>query len=210
MANEEESVREEKEERASPKQAPKAKKPGLFLRITTVLARPVSSSTRIRVLATTAVAVLIAVLAATFVYPTYGVRPGYDEVMVEIFILSLIPFSIVDFVDRRYRGLIDSRIPDFLREIGDSQRTGTPFATSLVNASRANYGPLSKELSKAMSKMSWGFTYEDALNAFADGANTALANRVAVLLEEVGRSGGKMLQVLDAVYEHIREVINLQ
>jgi len=129
---------------------------------------------------------------------------------VEIFIVGLFPFSLIDFLDRRYRSLIDLRIPDFLREIGDSQRTGTPFATSLVNASQANYGPLTTELKRAMAKMSWGFTYEDALNSFADGANTALAHRVAVLLSEVGRSGGKMMEVLDTVYEHIREVINLQ
>jgi pilus assembly protein TadC len=185
-------------------------KQGIFSRINALFARPVSERTRLVVIIVTIVLVLTLILTATFVYPTYFVRPQYDNFMVVIFIAGLFPPSLLDLIDRRYRRLIDSRIPDFLREIGDSQRTGLPFMKSLVSATESNYGPLSIELKRAMAKMSWGFTFEDALDAFADGAKTALAHRAAVLLKEVGRSGGKMLEVLDSVYEHIREVISLQ
>lgn len=183
---------------------------GLRARMAAAVARPVNEGTRVKILAGSAMTALVLILVSTFVYPTYQVRPEYDNQMVVVLMIGLFPPSLVDFIDRRYRALVDSRIPDFLREIGESQRTGTPFATSLENAAQANYGPLSVELRKAVAKMSWGFTFEDALNSFASSANTPLSHRAAVLLNEVGRSGGKMLEVLDSVYEHIREVVNLQ
>ncbi len=188
----------------------KEEKPGIFARMNMLLAKPVSERIRVYVVVVSAVVTLALVLFATFVYPGYQRRPDYDNYMVAIFVAGLVSPSFIDLVDRRYKSLIDSRIPDFLREIGESQRTGTTFTKSLVNASQSNYGPLSVELKRAMSKMSWGMTFEEALNYFAANVDTPLAHRAAVLLKEVGRSGGKMLEVLDSVYEHIREVINLQ
>jgi flagellar protein FlaJ len=209
------SVSEQAEvpEKRAPETRPKkeaARKEGFLTKLEELFARPVSDRTRIRVLAGSAILTTVLVLVATFGYPGYLSRPAYDTTMVEIFIVGLIAPSVVDIMNRRYRAMIDARIPDFLREIGESQRTGMPFARALETASKSNYGPLSVELQKAMAKMSWGYTFEDALAAFADSAHTALAHRAAVLLEEVGRSGGKMLEVLDSVYEHIREVTNLQ
>jgi len=173
-------------------------------------AKPVSERTKVLVLSGSAVAVFVLVLVATFVYPTYYLRPGYDNAMLLILIAGLIPPSFLNYIDRRYKGAVDSKIPDFLREVIESQRAGATFTKSLQNAAESNYGPLSSELRRAMAKMSWGFTFEDALSSFADTAGTPLAHRAAVLLEEVGRAGGRILEVLDSVYEHIREVINLQ
>jgi len=185
-------------------------KVGLRSRLSSLLSRPISERARVYVIVVSAVATLVLVLIATFVYPGYQTRPGYDNTMMVVFVVGLLSPSVVDLVDRRYKTRIDSRIPDFLREIGEAQRTGTPFTKSLVTAAESNYGPLSVELKRAVSKMSWGMTFEEALDYFAANVDTPLAHRAAVLLKEVGRSGGKMLEVLDAVYEHVREVINLK
>ncbi|MBI2649436.1 MAG: type II secretion system F family protein [Thaumarchaeota archaeon] len=175
-----------------------------------LLARKINPRTRVLVLVGSVVTALALILVATFGYPTYLARPGYDNAMVVIFIVVLIPPSVLDVISRAYLKQIDSRIPDFLRDIADSQRTGIAFTKSLTNSALSNYGALTKELRKAMAKMSLGFTFEEALDSFADSAETPLAHRAAVLLKEVGRSGGKMLDVLDSVYEHIREVITLE
>jgi len=185
-------------------------KASLFSRLGGLIARPVSPRVRVYVIATSAILTLVLVLFSTFVYPTYLRRPEYDNYMIATFLVGLLAPSFVDLVDRRYKSVIDSRIPDFLREIGEAQRTGTPFTKALVNASQSNYGPLSVELRRAMSKMSWGLTFEEALDSFAGNVDTPLAHRAAVLLKEVGRSGGKMLEVLESVYEHVRDVIGLQ
>lgn len=183
---------------------------GFLHRLGTLFAKPVSQKTRVYVVVASALMTLVLVLVVTFVYPGYQKRPLYDNFMILTFVVGLLSPSVVDLVDRRYRTVIDSRIPDFLREIGEAQRTGTPFTRSLFNAAQSNYGPLSIELKKSMSKMSWGMTFEEALDYFAESADTPLSHRAAVLLKEVGRSGGKMLEVLDSVYEHIREVISLK
>ncbi len=183
---------------------------GIFSRLSMLLAKKVSERVRVYVVVGSALTTLALVLFTTFVYPGYQTRPLYDNYMITIIIIGLVSPSIVDLVDRRYKSMVDMRIPDFLREIGEAQRTGTTFTKSLVNASQSNYGPLSVELKKSMAKMSWGMTFMEALDFFAADVDTPLAHRTAVLLKEVGRSGGKMLEVLDSVYEHVREVVNLQ
>ena len=130
---------------------------------------------------------LVAIMAATFAYPTYNARPDYDNAMVEIFIVGLIPFSVIDLVDRRYRSAIDNRIPDFLREIGESQRTGTSFSTSLVNAaSLLAGGQTSALMAQVRERFDLVLIDSPPLAGLADGLILASQSDVVVLVARAG------------------------
>ncbi len=110
-----------------------------------------------------------------------------------------------EFFEARRRKLIDSKLPDLLRDIADAQRTGLTLIRALETAARKDYGPLTKELRKAVMQMSWGVPLDIALKGFAERADTAMARRVTLMIIEVSRSGGDVARLLDAVATFTRE-----
>ena len=120
-------------------------------------------------------------------------------------VTSMMIAGAYEFFEARRRKLIDSKLPDLLRDIADAQRTGLTLVRALEAASKKDYGPLTKELRKAVTQMSWGVPLETALKGFADRAGTPMARRAALMIVEVSRSGGDVARLLDAVAAFTRE-----
>jgi len=150
------------------------------------------------------------VLTATFIWPGYTVHPEYDAFFVVALIVGLFPPAAADLLDRRWRSAVNSKIPELVREIAEGQKTGLSLTRALENASRLDYGPLTKELKKTVAMQSWGWTYNEALEDFAERVDTPLAYRTVAMLNEVGRSGGRLYEILDSVYSHLREIKDLE
>ena len=148
--------------------------------------------------------------SATFVWPGFDTHPAYDNFFVIAVMVMMFPPSMVDLFDRRWRLAVNSRIPDLVRDVSESQKTGTTFVKSLEQSAQANYGPLSAELRKMVAQISWGYPYDEALRNLANSVDTALMYRTSILLAEVGRSGGRLTEILESVKEHIKEIQDLE
>ncbi|MFQ6134555.1 MAG: type II secretion system F family protein [Nitrososphaerales archaeon] len=153
---------------------------------------------------------LALILFATFFWPGYEDHPGFDNMFVTAVIITLIPPSILDLLNRRWKRAVDTKLPEFIRDIADSQKTGMAFTKAIEHSARLEYGPLSKELRKAVSLMSWGHPYSEALDEIARRIDTPLIYRAVALLIEVGRSGGNLYEILDSVYLHVHEVQDME
>ncbi|MFQ5976304.1 MAG: type II secretion system F family protein [Candidatus Hydrothermarchaeales archaeon] len=122
----------------------------------------------------------------------------------------LLPTSIAYTMDSRWRNAIDEYLPSLLREISDAQKTGLPLPRAITQASRRQYGPLTEELKKMASKISWGISFEEALTAFAENADTPMVQRTTLLILEAERSGGAIEDVFDAAHGHVSELLSLK
>lgn len=150
------------------------------------------------------------ILLLTFVWPGYTLHPEYDNYMVIAIIITLIPPSIVDFLDRRWKKDVDDHLPKFIRDISDSQKTGMAFTKAIEHSARLEYGALTKELQQTVSLMSWGETYKIAFDEMAKRVGTPLVYRTMALLTEVGHSGGNLGEILESIYIHTKEVQDMQ
>ena len=65
-------------------------------------------------------------------------------------------------------------MPDFLRDLATSIRTGVPINSALEQASKRMYGPLTRELEVMIAHMSWGMNFEEALKK-ASGYRIAIS-----------------------------------
>lgn len=147
---------------------------------------------------------------ATFIWPGYQSHPNYDTFFVVAIVIALFPPALVDLMDRRWRNAVNSKLPELVRDIADSQKTGMSFTKAIDHSARLNYGALTKELRKTVALMSWGAPYDEALEDMAKRIDTPLCYRTVVMLSEVGRSGGRLHEILDDVYTHLREVQDLE
>ncbi len=126
-------------------------------------------------------------------------------------IIALIaPSTFVYVRDWNWRNGIDSYLPSLLREVSDAQKTGLSLPRAITQASRRQYGPLTEELKKMASKISWGIPFPDAMRALAINADTSLVKRASLLILEAERAGGAIEDVFDSAHDHVNELLALR
>ena len=151
----------------------------------------------------------IAIFFLTLFYPTPSLRPDYDNYFLVVAMIGASPIAIMQFMDRRWRTLAESKLPNFIRDVIEANKSGMPFLRAVEYTATLNYGVLSNEVKKMVVKMKLGDPFEDAIMEMAKRIDTPLAYRTAILLIEVGKHGGRIQEMLEEVYTHIRELQDL-
>jgi len=174
-----------------------------------LLARRVEKRTLSLVLGISFVSIGITMLLLTFLYPTPRVRPEYDNYMVTSFMVGILPVAVLQFLDSRWRAMAESKLPNLIRDIIEANKSGMPFLKAVEYTATLRYGVLSDEVKRMVARMKLGDPFEDAIMGMARRIGTPLAYRTAILLIEVGRHGGRIQEMLEEVYSHIRELQDL-
>ena len=148
---------------------------------------------------------------AAFLSPGYQVHPDFDNYFVIGILIAIFPPAFLDLVDRRWKETINKNIVYLISNVAEAHRTGMTFVQAIEESAKADYGPLSKELERAVTHMSWGATYEEALRSMAKHIDTPVVYRSVEALIEVGRSGGRRIsELLDMLSTHIRDLQDMK
>lgn len=105
--------------------------------------------------------------------------------------------AIVEFNNFRWSRQVDKNIPRLLRDVTEAVRSGVTLPKALEEASKRDYGPLSKELEHCISMFILGASWEDSLMSLAHRLRRPSALRLSTILIEAHQTGGKMIEVLD-------------
>jgi flagellar protein FlaJ len=100
---------------------------------------------------------------------------------------------------------IESRLPDFLRDVAEAGRFGMTLAESIKVSSRGRYGPLTPEIQRMAAQIEWGVPAAEALKLFAERVNTPLINRMISIIIKANDAGGNVADVLTMVAHDARE-----
>jgi pilus assembly protein TadC len=83
--------------------------------------------------------------------------PLFDEYFLLAVVITVFPPAVLDYVDYRWKRSIDRHLPDLFRSIVQAQKTGMTLPQAVEEASKRQYGPMTKELQKMVAQMSWGY-----------------------------------------------------
>jgi len=132
-----------------------------------------------------------------------------DEIVFFAVIIAVSPPAVLDYVDYKWRRAVDEHLPDLFRSIVQAQETGMTLPQALEEASKRNYGPLTAELRKMTTQISWGMTFDETLLALGRRVNTVLMQRTVPLIIEASRSGGHVEKVFDPMGKFIQTTLLL-
>jgi archaeal flagellar protein FlaJ len=110
---------------------------------------------------------------------------------------------------RRIRRL-EERFPDLLRDLAASRKAGLTLSNAISIAARGEYGELTPEIRRMADQLALNITFEEALQRFGERVNTPLIQRAVVLIQEAGRTGGQVTDVLEAAAIDAREIKTLE
>ena len=133
--------------------------------------------------------------------------PLFDEYLLLAVVITVFPPAVLDYVDYRWKRSIDKHLPDLFRSIVQAQKTGMTLPQALEEASKRRYGPLTKELKKMVAQMSWGVSFEKALQSLGERVDTTLIRRTIPLIIEASRSGGRVEKVFDPMEKFVQTTL---
>ncbi|MCU0860333.1 MAG: type II secretion system F family protein [Thermoplasmata archaeon] len=105
---------------------------------------------------------------------------------------------------------IETRLPDFLRDVAEAGRFGMTLADSIVVASTGRYGKLTPEIKKMSAQIEWGVPASEAIRLFSERVKTPLVVRMASIIRKANDAGGNVADVLTMVSHDAKEAILTQ
>jgi flagellar protein FlaJ len=157
-----------------------------------------------------ATSVLLAAFIILFACLLFWGEKIFDELVFFAALIVIAPVSILNYVDYRWRKAVDERLPELFRSIVQAQETGMTLPQALEEAAKRDYGPLTTELRKMNTQISWGMSFEEALLALGRRVNTVLMQRTVPMIIEAGRSGGHVERVFDPMVKFIQTTLLLE
>lgn len=134
------------------------------------------------------------IIVATAVLTLWN-KPLFDDYLLYATIIVVFPPAVLDYMEKRWKKAINEHLPDLFRSIVQAQQTGMTLPQTLEEASKRNYGPLTPELKKLVNQMSWGLSFEEALQGFEKRVDTRLVHESVPLIIEASHSGGRVEKV---------------
>jgi flagellar protein FlaJ len=133
--------------------------------------------------------------------------PLFDEYLLLAVVLTVFPPAVLDYVDYRWKRSVDKHLPDLFRSIVQAQKSGMTLPQAVEEASKRQYGPMTKELKKMVAQMSWGVSFEEALQSFGKRVNTTLIRQTIPLIIEAQHSGGQVEKVFEPLEEFVQTTL---
>ncbi len=136
----------------------------------------------------------------------------FDPIDYVIFALlaMLGPYGFYTSTKERNVREIETRLPDFLRDVAEAGRFGMTLADSIVVASTGRYGRLTPEIKKMSAQIEWGVPASEAIRLFSERVNTPLVVRMASIIRKANDAGGNVADVLTMVSHDAKETILTQ
>ncbi len=126
-----------------------------------------------------------------------GFTPEFDDVLLFTILMAIVPPGFLHYLKRRRVKRIEQYFPNFLRDVAEMNRSGMTLTKSVGMVSKGEYGDLTIEIAKINAMLSWGVSFEDALDRFADRVATPLIYRSVALINQASRAGGNVPDVLE-------------
>ena len=133
------------------------------------------------------------------------VLTGLDFIVFGI-LTSIGPIGFYNHIKSKMKREIESRLPDFLREIASSTSSGMTIFDSIKSAAEGDHGKLTPELQMMSSQISWGIPVRDALENFAKRINTPAVKRMVVTINKSLDIGGNTSSIFEAAAKEIDQV----
>lgn len=131
-------------------------------------------------------------------------------VMVLALVAAFLPFMISFVLYTGRQKEKDVRFLEFVRDLVETVKAGTPVSKAIINLRRREYGPLSEHVQKLASQVSLGIPLTKALFIFAAETKSKVISRAVSLIAEAERAGGRIDTILESVSKSVNQTENLK
>jgi len=125
-------------------------------------------------------------------------------------IILILPFIISIVIEGKKQSEKESFFLDFVRDLVENVRSGTPISKGILNLNKRNYGALTPDISKLANQISLGIPLTSALANFARDTKSSGIARAVSLISQAERAGGKIDTILESVLLSVNQAEELK
>ena len=119
-------------------------------------------------------------------------------------LMNIFPHFIYKYTDLMWVRNAEIHFPTFIRDLGDSVRTGMSLAEAIGVVAKSNYGKLSEEVTRMNNRLSWGTPFIRTVEIFEKRAEKSkIMTEAMKIIKESYQSGGDIVSTLDSVSNDI-------
>ena len=122
---------------------------------------------------------------------------GLNYAILFLILIAITPPAIVEILNNRWLRQVDKNIPKIMMDVTESIRSGMPMVRALELASQRDYGPISKNLEIAIVNFNLTSDFDGSMSWFGESLLQPSGKRMATILTEAQKAGGRMIDVLD-------------
>ncbi len=159
---------------------------------------------------------LVPIVAGIFII-IFGIVFFYNDIGVlgNLILLALlvmfVPKGLLTFFKYKRIKMIEDMFPVFLQDLAEWQKSGLTLQEALKNASRVDYGKLTKEIKKMSVQLSWGIPLQEVLRRFSERMKESSVIRKSVeIIIESYNSGGNIEESIESISENISMIKELE
>jgi len=139
----------------------------------------------------------------------WGQKLFFFLVVLSMIIIAM-PFVIGVVLEGGRRKKIERRFLEFIRDLVENVKSGTPISKSIVNLRKRDYGVLSYNVEKMANQISMGIPLTIALRNFARDADNDVIDRSVNLISEAEKAGGDIETILESVASSVNQIDDLK
>jgi flagellar protein FlaJ len=148
---------------------------------------------------------LSAVFSVMFGLLAYLLLPVYPFLALLVFIILLDLFLAFPYLRELKRiDSIEENLPDALRQMADTLRSGGTYEYALREIASSEYGPLRKEMEKVLRKLEEGENFENALMTLSRDVDSRLIKRTMTIIVDSVKAGAGLADLLTQISDDVR------
>ncbi len=121
-------------------------------------------------------------------------------------IIAVLPFIVSYLTSVRKEREKETRFLEFIRELTDSVKAGTPISKSILAVSKKDFGSLTSNVEKLSNQINFGIPLRQALRTFASDTRSEIISRTIELIIQAETSGGDIAEALNAAVKSVSEI----
>lgn len=108
--------------------------------------------------------------------------------------------------ENRRQKEIESRFPEFVRNLSGAIKSGMPAAQAVIHVSDGEYGTLTPFLKKLANQIEWSIPFHKAFINFAKETENPVIRRAVATVIQAEQAGGNIEDVLTAVTDSLLQI----
>ncbi len=125
-------------------------------------------------------------------------------------LLGIVPFMASFLFRQNTQHEKEAKFLEFMRDLVEMVRSGTPISKGIINLKKRDYGALSSHIFKLANQLEMGITLTESLLTFANETNSPVISRAVSLISEAEKAGGNIEEVLESVSNSVAQVDKLR
>lgn len=121
-------------------------------------------------------------------------------------IAATLPYWLDILRENKRQKEIESRFPEFVRNLSGAIKSGMPAAQAVVHVSDGEYGTLAPYLKKLANQIEWSIPLHKAFINFAKETENPVIRRAIATVIQAEQAGGNIEDVLSSVTESLLQI----